>query len=42
MMPVSAVTRAVMLPFPVSDWCAKENLSVTGSPPGPTGTGGQP
>ena len=27
-----------MLPSPVMDWCTKEKLSVTCSPPGPAGS----
>jgi len=38
---LSAVTRAVMLPFPVSGWRTKEKLSVTISPPGPRGIVGR-
>ena len=33
--PVREVTRTVMLPFPASARCTKENWSVTAPPPGP-------
>jgi len=34
-LPVSEVTATVMLPLPVSGWCANSNWSVTASPFGP-------
>ena len=37
---MNEVTRAVIVPLPVSGWRAKEKLSVTTSPPGPYGTCG--
>src|SRR6266481_8133991 len=39
--PVREVTRTVMLPFPASARCTKENWSVTASPPGSVGGAGQ-